>query len=224
VLGIVVEVQLSRDEDKRYVWPVYAVNLRARICCPVCLLAIAVDQVVAHWAGKTINLGGDSRFVPWVLGLSGVPEVRDEQEAKKDPELAVLSAMGHAQDPDTAKSVRIALLAQMASVGLDADRRTLYLDLILHSLPEAARRALKAINPMKYEYQSDFAREYFGKGKAAGRIELILKLLAGKYGTLSQAIESRIREVNNEELDSVAVRLLSARTVEEAVGIEMVEA
>src|SRR5262249_30707596 len=31
VLGIVVEVQLSRDEDKRFVWPVYVVNLRARL-------------------------------------------------------------------------------------------------------------------------------------------------------------------------------------------------
>ena len=30
VFGVVVEVQLSRDEDKPYVWPVYVANLRAR--------------------------------------------------------------------------------------------------------------------------------------------------------------------------------------------------
>ena len=29
VLGIVLEMQLSNDEDKRYVWPVYVANLRA---------------------------------------------------------------------------------------------------------------------------------------------------------------------------------------------------
>jgi hypothetical protein len=166
--------------------------------------------------------------VPWVLRPSGVPEITDEQQAKEDPELAVLSAMGHARDPDTEKSVRIAMLAQMASVGLDADRSTLYLDLILHSLPEAARRALKAIDPMKYEYQSDFAREYFGKGKAAGktegRIEVILKQLASKYGALPEGVETRVRGVNSEELDDVAERLLSARTLEEAVGVETVEA
>ena len=35
-------------------------------------------------------------------------------------------------------------LPQMVSLGLDADRSTLYCDLVLHSLPEAARRALQA--------------------------------------------------------------------------------
>src|SRR5258708_24110841 len=40
VLGIVLEMQFSTDEDKRYAWPVYAANLRARIRCPVCLLVI----------------------------------------------------------------------------------------------------------------------------------------------------------------------------------------
>jgi hypothetical protein len=33
VLGIVLEMQLSNDEDKRYVWPVYVANLRARFRC-----------------------------------------------------------------------------------------------------------------------------------------------------------------------------------------------
>src|SRR6187551_3603599 len=31
VFGIVVEVQLSPDERKQYVWPVYVTNLRARL-------------------------------------------------------------------------------------------------------------------------------------------------------------------------------------------------
>jgi hypothetical protein len=125
VLGIVLEVQLSSDEDKRYVWPVYVANLRARIRCPVCLLVIAGDEAVARWAGKAVELGGGNRFVPWVLGPSGVPEITDKERAIEDPELAVLSAMAHAQDPNTDKSARIALLAQMVSLGLDAERSTL---------------------------------------------------------------------------------------------------
>src|SRR5690348_5027217 len=36
-LGIIVEVQLGRDEDKPYAWPAYIANLRARHRCPVCL-------------------------------------------------------------------------------------------------------------------------------------------------------------------------------------------
>lgn len=102
---------------------------------------ITAEENVARWAGKAIELGGGNRFVPWVLSLSGVTEITDEGRAKEDPELAVLSAMAHARDPDPVKSARIALLAQMVSLGLDAERSTLYCDLVLHSLPEVARRA-----------------------------------------------------------------------------------
>jgi hypothetical protein len=227
VLGIVLEVQLSSDEDKRYVWPVYVANLRARIRCPVCLLVIAADEAVARWAGQAVELGGGNWFVPWVLGPSGVPEITDEERAIEHPELAVLSAMAHAQDPNTDKSVRIALLAQMVSLGLDAERSTLYCDLILHSLPDAARRALLAMDASKYQYQSEFAQRYFGQGKAAGviegrtegRVEIILKLLATRYGAVSAAIEAHVRAVGSTELDRVAERVLTARTVEEALGI-----
>jgi hypothetical protein len=231
VLGIVLEVQLSSDEDKRYAWPAYVANLRARIRCPVCLLVIAADEGVARWACKAVELGGGNRFVPCVLGPSGVPEITDEKRAIDDPELAVLSAMAHGRDPNTAKAAHIALLAQMVSLGLDAERSTLYCDLILHSLPEAARRALQTMDTSKYEYQSEFARRYFGQGKAAGkaegrvvgrvegRVEIILRLLATRYGILSAAVEARVRGAGSAELDSVAERVLTASSLEEALGL-----
>lgn len=223
VLGIVLEVQLSSDENKRFVWPAYVANLRARIRCPVCLLVIAADEGVARWACKAVELGGGNRFVPWVLGPSGVPEITDNERAIEDPELAVLSAMAHGHDPDTAKAVRIALLAQLASLPLDAERSTLYCDLVLNALPEAARRALQTMNASKYEYQSEFARRYFGQGKAEGhsegRIEIVLKLLATRYGILSAAVEAHVRGVGSTELDSVAERVLTASTLDEALGL-----
>src|SRR5438552_3825684 len=40
VLGVIVEVQLGRNDDKPYSWPAYIANLRARHRCPVCLLVI----------------------------------------------------------------------------------------------------------------------------------------------------------------------------------------
>ena len=219
VLGIVLEVQLSSNEDKRYVWPAYVANLRARIRCPVCLLVIAADEGVARWACKAVELGGGNHFAPWVLGPSGVPEITDDERAIEDPELAVLSAMAHGHNPDTAKAVRIALLAQMASLRLDAERSTLYCDLVLNALPEAARRALQTMNASKYEYQSEFARRYFGQGKAEGRVEIILKQLATRYGILSAAVEARVRGAGSAELDSVAERVLSASTLDEALGL-----
>jgi hypothetical protein len=227
VLGIVLEMQLSSDEDKRYVWPAYVVNLRARIRCPVCLLVITAEENLARWAGKTIELGGGNRFVPCVLSLSGVPEILDEARARQDPELVVLSAMAHAKDPDTEKSARIALLAQMVSIGLDAERSRLYCDLVLHSLPEAARRALLAMDESKYEYQSGFARCYYGRGKtdgiaegeSKGRLEIVLRLLAKRYGALSDSVAARVRNTSTGDLEQIAERVLTAQTLEEALSL-----
>jgi hypothetical protein len=216
VLGIVIEMQLSSDEDKHYVWPVYVVNLRARIRCPVCLLVITAEENVARWAAKAIDMGGGNSFVPRVLSLSGIPEVTDEQQAKEDPELAVLSAMAHARDPDTSKSARIALLAHMASVGLDADRSRLYCDLVLNSLPEVARKALQTMDARRYEYQSDFARRYVSEGMA----DAAIIQLTTRFGELPTTVTTRVREASVAELRGLLNRLLSAPTLEEAIGAQ----
>ena len=218
VLGIVLEVQLSPHEDKPYVWPAYVVNLRARIRCPVCLLVVVTEDRVARWASKRIDLGGENYFVPWVLGLSGVPEIMDAERAKEDPELAVLSAMAHAGDPDVQKSVSIALCAQLASRGLDEERSRLYCDLVLHALPEVARQALREMNRFNYQYQSDFARGYFAEGKAEGRTELVLDLLTTRFGILPAAVIGQLKETPAPNLDAIARRLLSAQTLAEALG------
>ncbi len=167
VLGIVLEVQLRADPRKRFAWPAYAVGLRSRIHCPVCLLVVTHDDAVARWCAKPIELGGGNRFTPLVLGPSGVPVVTSAERAKADPELAVLSVMAHGRDaPETSAQVGAAALA--ASAGLDAERAQLYVDLVLVSLSHAARKALQAMDPAKYQYQSDFAKHYFAKGKAEG--------------------------------------------------------
>src|SRR5262245_16263627 len=64
LVGIIVEVQLGRDEDKLYSWPAYIANLRARHRCPVCLLVITLDASVARWAHRPIKLGPGTRCRP----------------------------------------------------------------------------------------------------------------------------------------------------------------
>lgn len=79
----------------------------------------------------------------------------------------------------------------------------------------------------KYQYQSEFARRYFGQGMAAGkaegrvegRVEIVLKLLATRYGILSAAVEARVRGAGSAELDSVAERVLTSSTLEEALAL-----
>jgi hypothetical protein len=222
VFGIVVEVQLSPDERKQYVWPVYVTNLRARLKCPVGLLVITADDSCARWAARRIDIGVGSYIVPWVLGPSGVPEITDEAVALADPELAVLSAMAHGRDANTEKTLRIALAAQFACLNLDEDRSTLYCDLILNSLNEVARKALQSMRMAKYEYQSDFARKYVAEGRMAGqaegRAQLVLRQLSVRFGTLSEDVKSRLSTSTVSELDAIGERLLTAKTLQEALG------
>ena len=223
VMGVVVEVQLSRDDRKQFVWPVYVANLRARIKCPVCLLVVAGDAAVARWAAKPIDMGGNHRLVPWVLGLNGVPAIIDPQQAQADPELAVLSAIAHGKNIDIDKSVKIAVAAQRASLGLDADRLQLYFDLIMTSLSEAARRELRTMDLANYEYQSDFAKHYVAQGKALGeargeaqgRIALLIRQLTLRFGPLTDAVQAQIAQASIAELDDIGERLLTVQTMEE---------
>ena len=190
VLGIVVEVQLQRDDRKRFTWPVYVASLRARLECDTCVLVVTPSESVAAWARAPIELGPGSRFEALVVGPNAVPVVRDVEQAVRDPELAVLSAMAHGMDEDASA---VALAALAAAAGLDDDRAVLYLDLILLSLGEAARAALEGLmNSGRYEYQSDFAKKHQAYGRAEGKAESVLKVLEARQLAISEHQRQRI--------------------------------
>jgi hypothetical protein len=219
VLGVIVEVQLGCDEDKPYAWPAYIANLRARHRCPVCLLVITVEESVARWAGRPIELGPGTRCQPWVVGPSNMPVVTGIQQAQENVELAVLSAIEHGQNPDVELAARIASAAIVASADIDAERSKLYLDLIEIALSQNAPKGFEAtMNSLGFEYQGNFARRYYGQGKAEGRMELILKMLAGRFGPLPEIIQTLVRGANDAELDALAERMLKAETLEQALG------
>jgi len=163
--AVVVEVQLGVDADKRYSWPVYVSVLRAQRRCPTRLLVITSDAAVARWASTPIELGHPGfRLAPIVVGFEHVPRIIDPLAAQKLPELAVLSVMAHPE-------LEVALAAVDAIQGLPGDQNQLYLDVILARLPDAARRALEKKMIKGYEYQSEFARKYYGQGREKGREE-----------------------------------------------------
>ena len=220
VHGIVVEVQLAEDKRKRFAWPAYVANLYAKLKCPVSLLVVTADDAVAKWAGRTVDLGGLNRFTPYVLGPSGVPEVTDEVEACENPELAVLSAMAHGRDSNVQRAVEIALAAQSASRGLDADRSKIYFDLIMGSMGEAARQALNQMDARTYEYQSDFARHYKSEGAAEGRVEMIVRMLSSRFGALDESTRARVQRASRADLEAIADRLLTAPSLRETLGSE----
>ena len=126
VYGIVVEVQLQRDEQKAFTWPLYVTALRARFRCPVDLLVVTADSSVARWAAKPLPLGRpDSVFCPYVLGPEGIPQIRDVELATARPHLAVLSALAHGNAPG---GLGVLHAAFTAVGGLDAAHASMYHD------------------------------------------------------------------------------------------------
>ncbi len=221
VLAVVVEVQLGRDPDKRWSWPVYLATLRGRLRCPAVLLVVCVDPTTAAWCAVPIELGHPgARLCPLVLGPDRVPMVTDVDQAARVPELAVLSAMAHGAHPDRS-SVLDALLGAFAAV--DEDRAMLYSDVVLAALPEAAQRYLEALMNMKtYEYQSDFARRHRSQGRAEGEAEgraeakvmAVLAVLDTRGIEVPDDARARITECSDlHQLDTWVRRAVTADSV-----------
>ena len=185
VYAIVVEVQLRRDPDKRYSWPYYVAAQRCRLQCACCLLVLAPDRGVAGWAATPIDLGQPGYpFAPLVVDSESVPIIGQVDAAVQRPELAVLSALAHGRRE---YGSAVATAAVGALIHLDDERKLLYYDLVLDAVCEATRLELEALmKPEGYEYQSDFARKYYGagveKGLEEGRLDeklgIARKLLA----------------------------------------------
>jgi len=114
-------------------------------------------------------------------------------------------------------SVPVALLA---SAGIDAERSRLYIDLILRSLPKNVSGELEVAmgGSLGFEYQSDFARHYYGQGKAEGWVEIVLRLLALRFGPVSEAVQACVQRAQEAQLDAVVERVLTAQTLEEVLG------
>jgi hypothetical protein len=164
----IIEVQLAKNNEKRFTWPAYLGNARNKHRCPVDLLVVAPDPVVAAWCAEPISMGVPGFVLtPPVLGKTLVPVVTDPSQAERCPELAVLSAMTHG---DSDAALDIVKAAVPAIEKLDGERSSFYYDLIYHSVNEAVRRALELM--MKdYVYTSPLATKWIGVGREEGRDE-----------------------------------------------------
>lgn len=188
----------------------------------MCLLVITVNESVARWARKSIELGPGSRCSPWVVGPSNTPAVTEPRHAQKNVELSVLSAIEHGRSTNIALATRIVSAAVTAIKGLDAERSKLYFDLISSSLSESVHHeGLQVMNSLGFEYESDFARRYVAEGraegKAEGRVEIVLRQLTLRFGPLAEAVQTRVRGAPDAQLDAVVERVISAQTLEEAL-------
>ena len=217
VLAVVIEVQLARDQRKRRSWPVYLTTLHARLRCPAILLVLCAAADTAAWCRAPIAIGHPGWVLrPLALGPDTVPVVTDVEEASRAPELVVLSAMAHGGHPDRDK-VFDALLTALRTI--DEDHATLYYDVVLAALPEAARHHLEALMTARtYEYQSDFARKYFYSGRAQGESEALLTVLAAREIDVPENARTRITAcTDTEEINTWIRRAATASTIHDVL-------
>lgn len=156
------------------------------------LLVVSPDAAVARWCAQPIELGHPGfTLCPLVAGPSAIPVVTNEQEARRDPELAVLSAMAHGSEEEVGVTVAQTVLRALGD--LDTERVRLYVDLAMSSLSEAARGALAALMQSgKYEYQSEFARKYVAQGRQEGEQAALLEVLDARGLQVDEVARQRI--------------------------------
>ena len=64
-----------------------------------------------------------------------------------------------------------------------------------------------------FEYQSNVVKRHVAQGKREGRVQLILKLLTLRFGTLSTDDEAQVKNAAEHQLDVFAERVLTAPTL-----------
>lgn len=173
-LVIVIEVQLRRDPEKRWVWPVYLTSARDRHRAAAALVVVAFDPAVARWAARPIQLGPPGSVVrPLVAGPGDIPVVTDPDASAEE---LVISALAHGRGPD---GLMIGEAAVAALARLDEDRSRIYADLILSALAPAAQRHMEHLMQNNYAYTSALFRRLVSEGREEGLHEGRSALRAG---------------------------------------------
>lgn len=214
----VVELQLSIDPDKLVRWPYYTAGVHSIFRKKTWLVVITFDPKVAEWARRPIETFQHG-FTPLVIGPSEIPRITDPAQARKEPELAVLSAMAHARNAGGEEVALAALTSASELAHEDEKRAKLLADMVFCVVNKNARKILEAMMKAQgYEYQSDFARKYVAEGRREGREEGLAALRA-TLRTLCEALdlgwsderEEQIARLELPELKALAERLARER-------------
>jgi hypothetical protein len=220
VLGVIVEVQLNRDQRKWWTWPMYLMKLRTRLKIPVMLLVLCTDPRIAAWCVEPIELGPGWSLGPFVAGPNQIPTVAHARRGRMSVELAVLSLLAHADDPGVTEM--FPALAAMLDL-TDPDNATQYAELVAATLHGSALKLWEDLMAIEtFEFQSRYARRLRAEGRAQGRAEgraegearLLLKMLEARGIDVPNHIRTRISECTDlDQLDRWADRVLSATSV-----------
>ena len=212
---LVVESQTKKAPDKPAAWLYYLGYLYAKYRIPPVLLVTCQDRATALWASQKVRIGPTVTLAPLVLGPHNVPAVTDPEQAAADIPLAVLSAITHSKDPDVGAILK-ALAAALKT--LDAETASVYIEYTEQSLgttPAAEIwRDLMAVD-LSF-FRSETAQKLRREGKAEGKAEAIVRLLAMRELDVSDEIRDRVFDcADSDTLDRWFERAYTAAAADE---------
>ena len=219
---VIVEVHLQVDEVKRRVWPQYCASAHGRYGCPVLLVVVTPSTRVEHWARETIEIGPGHTMTPHVLGPRALPRL-EPAEVKRSPVLAMLSTLAHVDDPRCAEQA-LETLQALATWDEDADGRLG--DILEAALPKAVRRRMEELmGTGKYEYQTEWRRQEFARGReegcAAGEARALLLVLSSRGIEVPAPAAQRIEtERDDARLEAWIRRAVTATTIDDVFADE----
>lgn len=232
----IIEVQLQVDPEKSYSWHLYAAGARKRFRCPATVVVVTPNARVARKAAQPVDVDrAGNQFRPLVLGPETVPVVIEKDVAQALPELAVLSAIMHANEQG-AEAVAAAGLE--ACRALDDSRQGIYADIIFDSLGDVARAALEKLMDLRgYQFpQSDYFKKklqeevekevqkelqkQYNDGRYDGQRDLLKRQLARKFGNLPSGLIQRIDDAQPGDLQQWSDRFVDVSSLEEVFAAD----
>jgi hypothetical protein len=219
VFGVVVESQRRNDKEKNYTWPAYVATFRHANRCDTELLVFCKDRSTAQRLGRPIVLNRSGGVIqPLTVTPADLSPVTDLEEARRRPELAVLTAPAHADTPN-GKEVLQAYCEALNVLSHEDGK--LYDDYARSLFSDAARRLLEEIVKIEeYQWQSDFALEHQSIGRTEGRAEgeakAVLLVLQARKVCVSQEARERIMSCTDlEQLERWLERAATVGTLDE---------
>ena len=141
------------------------------------------------------------------------------EQARRSPELSVLSAMAHGRG-EAGRAIGIAALT--AAAGLAGESARLYADVVISCLSKAALQAVEEVMANgTYEYQSEFVQRLHAEGERLGaihdRARSVLTVLEARGLQVSEAVRTRVLE--SRDLAELDIWLRRAVTVPSAAAV-----
>lgn len=161
---VLVDVQISRVDDKLFTLPVYQALARRRHRAPCEVVVLALSERVARRLRAPIALGGGSVFRATVVGKAELAAL-DPQTTAMPAEMTLLRTLVVNRDrPQEILDALTAFDDMPEQIGM------LYSDLTVRALSHAVRRAVERLMQQQgYQPKSRLLRNILERGREEGR-------------------------------------------------------